>query len=185
MPDNPHAPTRLTLFFPKLSVYGASVQGRAIGGVISLEGGYYDFRKDREGDNPFVPNSQTRFLVGYQRQMWEDFTVGLQYYGEYMHDYSEYVRNLPAGFPGERRLRDLGSVRLTQFLRHQTMRLSFFSFYSFSHGDYLLNPEVKYNFTDNVWAAVGAIIFGGNDETGQFGQLDKNDNLYLQMRYEF
>lgn len=185
MPDNPMMPTKLTLFFPRLSVYGASLQGRALDGVLSLEAGYYDSREDGGGANPMIPNSQTRFLIGYQRQMWEDFTIGLQYYGEYMHEYSKYVRNLPAGFPQERRFHELTTIRLTQFLMNQTLRLSFFAFYSPSDGDYMLNPEIKYNFSDHVWSAIGANIFGGGNRASQFGQLDKNDNVYVQLRYEF
>ncbi len=185
MPDNPMAPTRLAFIFPELSVYGASAQGRALDGVLSLEAAYYDSRQDRRGTDPMIPNSTTRFLIGYQRQLWEDFTAGVQYYGEYMHDYSDYSRNLPQGFPKEHRLHDLITVRLTQLLRNQTLRLSFFSFYSPSDGDFLLNPEIKYNFTDHIWAAIGANIFGGNQSRLQFGQFDKDDNVYLQMRYEF
>lgn len=184
MPDNLMLPTKITLFYPELSVYGASFQGRALDGVLSLEAGYYDSREDRNGTNPMIPNSQTRLLIGYQRQMWEDFTIGLQYYVEYMHNYSAYKDNLPAGFPTDRRYHDLTSVRLTQFLVHQTLKLSFFAFYSPSVGDYLLNPEVKYNFTDHIWAAIGTNIFGGNKNWTQFGQLDKDDNVYLQLRYE-
>ena len=67
---------------------------------------------------------------------------------------------------------------------HQALRLSLFVFYSPSDEDYMLNPEVKYKFTDKVWAAVGGNVFDGNSG-GRFGQLDKNDNAYLQMRYEF
>jgi len=130
-------------------------------------------------------NSQTKYLIGYQRQLWEDFTIGFQYFGEYMHDYSEYRKNLPSGFPGEKRLHDLIALRLTQFLKHQTLRLSFFSFYSPTEDDYLLNPEIKYNFSDYLWAAAGANIFGGGEEWNQFGQMDKNDNIYTQIRYEF
>lgn len=185
MPDNPIIPAKLTLFYPKLYVYGASLQGKAFDGVVSFEAGYYDSREDRDGADAMIPNSQTRFLVGYQRQLWEDFTLGLQYYGEYMHDYTEYKKNLPAGFPQEKQLHELVSVRLTQFLIHQTLRLSFFSFLSPSDGDYLLNPEVKYNFSDHVWAAIGGNVFGGGEKWNQFGQLDKNDNIYLQVRYEF
>ncbi len=183
--DNPIMPTKLTLLFPRLSVYGASLQGRALDGVLGLETGYYDSRQDRKGTDPMIPNSQTRFLISYQRQMWEDFTIGLQYYGEYMHNYSEYVKNLPLGFPRERRLHELVTVRLTQFLVHQTLRLSFFLFYSPSDGDYMLTPEIKYNFSDHIWAAIGGNIFGGGEKWSQFGQLDKDDNLYLQVRYEF
>lgn len=185
IPDNAEIPSKLTLFYPKLSVYGASLQGRALDGVLSLEAGYYDSRQDRKGTDPMMPNSQTRFLLGYQRQMWEDFTVGLQYYGIYMHDYSDYKSNLPPGFPAMRRFQDLLTVRLTQFLMHQTIRLSLFSFYSPSDRDYMINPEVKYSFSDHIWAAAGANIFGGGENWSQFGQLDSNDNLYIQVRYEF
>jgi hypothetical protein len=185
LPDNPVAPTRLTFFYPQLSVYGASLQGRAFDGVVSLEGGYYDSREDGHGTNPMIPNSQTKYLVGYQRQLWEDFTAGLQYYGEYMQDYSAYVQNLPAGFPQDKRLHELASLRLTQFMIHQTLRLSFFAFYGLSDRDYMLNPEIKYNLTDSVWVALGGNVFGGGRPWSQFGQLAKNDNVYGQMRYEF
>ena len=185
MPDNPMMPSKLTLFYPKLSEYGASLQGRALDGVLSLEAGYYDSRQDRNGTDPMMPNSQTRFLIGYQRQMWEDFTLGLQYYVEYMHEYSAYVSNQPSGFPKDRKYHDLTAVRLTQFLMHQTMRLSCFAFYSPSVGDYLLNPEIKYNFTDHIWVAIGANIFGGGNQASQFGQFAKDDNAYVQVRYEF
>ncbi|MDP2157212.1 MAG: hypothetical protein Q8K68_05840, partial [Nitrospirota bacterium] len=114
-----------------------------------------------------------------------DFTVGVQYYAEYMNDYAAYKKNLPPGVPRERRLHELVTVRFTQFLMHQTLRLSWFSFWSPSDGDYLLNPEVKYNFTDHIWAALGGMVFGGGKSWSQFGQLDKNDNIYLQVRYEF
>lgn len=185
MPDNLALPTKLSLFYPKLSVYGASLQGRALDGVLSLEAGYYDSRQDRAGSNPLMPNSQTKFLIGYQRQLWEDFTAGLQYYGEYMQAYSEYEKNLPPGFPKENKLHQLATLRLTHFLAHQTVKLSFFSFYSPSDKDYMLNPEIKYNFSDQVWAAAGANIFGGTYPWTQFSQLAKNDNIYMQVRYEF
>jgi len=185
IPDNPVIPSKLTLFYPKLSEYGASLQGRALDGVLSLEAGYYDSREDRQGTDPMLPNSQTRFLVGYQRQLWEDFTIGIQYYAQYMHDYTAYKNSLPSGFPQEKRLQDLVSIRLTQFLMHQTLRLSWFSFWSPSDGDYLLNPEIKYNFSDHVWAAIGGMVFGNGEKWSQFGQFDKNDNVYFQLRYEF
>jgi len=183
-PDNPMAPTKITLFYPELSVYGGSLQGSILSGVLSLEGGYYDAREDRDGGNPMLPNSQTRWLLGYQRQPWEDFTVGVQYYGERMADYGNYVANLPPVLPREKRWHDLLSLRLTQLLVHQTLRFSLFAFYSPSADDYLLNPEAKYNFSDQIFGVLGANIFGGGEPWGQFGQLDRNDNLYLQMRYE-
>lgn len=183
-PDNLASPTKLILFFPRLAVYGASLQGSVFSGVLSLEGAYYDSLDDRNGDDPAVTNSQTKFLVGFQRELWRDFTAEFQYSGEYMYEYGEYLQTLPPGFPKQDRFRQLMTLRLTQFLRYQTLRLSFFAFFSPSGKDYMLIPEVRYNITDHLWAALGANIFGGK-ETTFFGQLDKNDNVYIVLRYEF
>src|SRR4030067_939680 len=59
LPDSMTAPTKITLFYPELSVYVASLQGRMFDGVISLETGFYDSRQDRDGTDPMTPNSQT------------------------------------------------------------------------------------------------------------------------------
>ena len=109
----------------------------------------------------------------------------MQYYARYRHDSDAYKESLPAGFTMEEQCQELMTVRLTQQLSHQTMRLSFFAFWSLSDNDYMLIPEIKYNFTDHMWAAAGANIFGGGQEWNQFGSLDSNDNIYVQMRYEF
>ncbi len=61
--------------------------------------------------------------------------------------------------------------RITQFMVHQTLRLSFFAFYGLSDRDYMLNPEVKYNLTDSVWIALGGNVFGGGKPWTQFGQF--------------
>lgn len=185
VPDSLTSTTRIELVYPELSIYGASLQRGALGGVAGFEAGYYDSLDDRSGIDPLTPNSMTRFLLSYQRQVIEDFSVTVQYYGEYIHDYSEYERTRIAAFPKEPRFRDLTSLRVTYLLMHQNMRLQWFSFWSPTDRDYLLNPEVRYNFSDHVWAALGWNVFGGEKDTTQFGSLDRNDNMYVQARYEF
>ena len=183
-PDSMTAPTKITYFYPKLSVYGASASGRVGEGVLSLEAAYYDSRQDRPGNDFAVPNSQTRLLAGYQIQPVEDLSLGLQYYAEHMHDYAAYSAALPAGFPVEKQTNHTVTLRVTQLLKHQTLRLSVYAAYNASNGDHFINPEVRYSFTDQIWGAVGANLFGGKP-WGQFGQLSRDDNVYLQMRYEF
>jgi len=183
-PDSMTAPTKITYFYPKLSVYGASVSGRAGDGVLNLEAAYYDSRQDRAGTDFAVPNSQTRLLAAYQFQPWEDFSLNLQYYAEHMHDYGAYLAALPPGFPVEKRWSHTAAVRATQFFLHQTLRFSLYASHNTSNGDSFINPELRYSFTDHLWGAVGANIFSG-EPWGQFGQLSNDDNLYLQMRYEF
>jgi hypothetical protein len=152
---------------------------------MALEAAYYDSVDDRTGRDPAIPNSTVRYLVGYQRQPWSDLTAGIQYYGEYLFDYGPYRDALPPGFPAQDRLRQLLTVRLTQLLRYQTLRLSFFAFYSPTDEDYDLIPEVRYSVTDALWGAIGANLFGGKTETTAFGQLNRNDNVYVVARYEF
>ena len=183
-PDNMTAPTKITYFHPRLSVYGASLSGRAGEGVLSLEAAYYASREDRAGNDFAVPNSQTRLLAGYQIQPVEDVSLSFQYYAEIMHDYDAYLATLPTGFPIDKRWSHTVTARLTQFFLHQTLRLSAYASYNASNGDHFVNPELRYSFTDRVWGAVGANFFGGKP-WGQFGQLARDDNVYLQARYEF
>jgi hypothetical protein len=184
-PDSFLTPTRVTAFHPPLSVYGVSAQGSACKGVVSIEAGYYDSRHDEDGDDRIIPNSEARFLVGYQRELAEDTTVGLQYYFEIMEDHAAYTNSLPAGFPAQKEYRDIITIRLERLLEHQTWKLAWMCFYSPADNDFLLQPQVSYKFSDNLAATVGANIFGGERSFTRFGQFDNNDNVYLSVRFDF
>ena len=183
-PDSMAAPTKITYFYPRLSVYGASLSGRAGEGVLSLEAAYYDSRQDRSGGDFSIPNSQTRLLAGYQIQPAADLSLGFQYYVEYLYQYAAYRAALPAGFPVEKQWNPTVTLRMTQMLMHQTLRLSVYALHSLGNGDDFINPEIRYSFTDRLSGAAGANFFGGKP-WGQFGQLSQDDNAYLQLRYEF
>lgn len=183
-PDSMMAPTRITYFYPQLSVHGASASGRIGEGVLSLEAARYESREDRSGSDFAVPNSETRLLAGYQIQPMDDVSLGMQYYVVHMHDYDAYRATLPAGFPVDRRWSHTVTARWTQFFLHQTLRLSVYASYSDSNSDRFMNPELRYSFTDKIWGAIGANLYGGKP-WGQFGQFDRDENVYLQMRYEF
>ena len=178
-------PTKRALFFPKLSAYGVSLRGPLLEGIGSFEFGYYDSREDRSGKDPFIENSSLRYLVGYERELWTDFTIRAQYYLEHMLDFSAYRASLPAGAPKRDELRHLLFLRLTQLLRYQTVELSLVAFYSPSDEDGYLNPQASYKITDQWSIAMGANVFWGRKDSTSFGQLDNNDNLYLRLRYSF
>jgi len=168
-----------------LSTWGLSAQGQSLGGVISLEAGYYDSRDDRAGDNVTIPNSEARFLVGYRKQLSQDTTLGLQYYVEILMDFTAYENSLPDDGKQSKKYRDIVTMSLSRFLQHQAWELSLFAFYSPAEQDYLLQPRIAYRFSDNFSTALGANIFGGKTRTTFFGQFDRNDNVYLTLRYDF
>jgi len=185
MPDDFDAPTQVTHFFAALSVYGLSAQGQALGGILSLEAGYYDSRDDNAGTKPAIANSEARFLLGYQRQLSEGFTIGVQYYAEVMMDFDAYERVLPGTSVSREKYRDIVTLRLTRFLKHQTWMLSLFAFFSPTEQDYLLQPKLEYKVSDAFSATLGANLFGADKQTTFLGQFDRNDNLYLTLRYDF
>ncbi|HBA38859.1 MAG TPA: hypothetical protein DCZ05_03695, partial [Deltaproteobacteria bacterium] len=87
--------------------------------------------------------------------------------------------------PKRNELRQVLFLRLTQLLRYQTVELSLVSFYSPSDEDGYLNPQGSYKITDSLSIALGANFFLGRKDSTPFGQLDKNDNLYIRLRYSF
>jgi hypothetical protein len=174
-----------TLFYPGLSVYGTSVQGPLLGGVAGFEFGYYDSREDRPGGNPLIENPSLRYLVGYERELQADFTVRAQYYLEQMLEYGAYKASLPPGAPEKKEVRHLLFLRLTRLLRYQTVELSFLGFYGPSDEDGMINPQASCKITDRMSVALGANVFFGKKESTQFGQLEKDDNLYLRLRASY
>jgi len=170
--------------YPRLNTAGASLTGQIGKGVVSLEAGYYDSPQDRDGRDPSVENSQFRGLVGYSRQLWEDATLGLQLYGEWMRDYAAYRETLPASFPLKDRLRKVATVRFTQYFAHQTVTFNLFTFVGLSEKDRYVIPSLRYAFSDNLWAEIGANLFRGR-RNGMFGSMQDNGNVYLTARYAF
>jgi hypothetical protein len=171
--------------FPRLSVYGASVRGAIARGIGHLELGYYDSEADRDGDDPFIRNSEFRFLVGYEQEVAKNFTVGMQYELEHMLNHDAYQRTLPPGSPGADENRHLLTLRLTKLLLRQNLRLSLFTFYSPSDADAYLRPNIHYKITDHWAAEIGANVFVGKEVHTFFGQFENNSNVYTGVRYSF
>ncbi len=175
---------RLRFFFPPLDVYGASAQGAALGGVVSVEAGYYDSRSDRSGRNPAVENSSVRLLGGYQRELVPDLTASGQYYVQVMEDHAEYRETRGAGMAKRPAARHVLTLRLTELLLHQTLRLGVFALASPNEGDWYVGPEARYQITDALSATLGVNGFGGPRRT-EYGQFEGNSNLYAVVRYAF
>ena len=173
------------LIFPHLNAYGASLQGTLGEALINFETGYYDSRQDRSGTDPLIPNSEARFLAGYEREIAKDLTASVQYYAEWMMDYDAYKTGLPNPETAHDELRHVVTLRLTRMMMNQNLTLSLFAFYSPSDRDAYLRPAITYKLDDH-WkiTANGNIFIGENDYTF-FGQFEDNSNINLGLRYGF
>ncbi|MEE9294924.1 MAG: hypothetical protein V3W34_08195 [Phycisphaerae bacterium] len=171
--------------FPRLSVYGVSLRGPVGKGIANFELGYYDSRDDSDGDDPFIRNSEARFLVGYEREIGKNLTLGLQYFLEYMLDHDAYLKTLPAGAPRRDKDRHLLTGRTTLLAMNQNLTWSLFAFYSPSDKDAHVRPKAHYKINDNWSVEVGANLFNGKDDHSFFGQFKQNSNVYAGIRYGF
>jgi len=174
--------------FPKLNVYGASARGQIGKGIGNIEMGYYDSRDDTSGDEPYVDNSQMRYLIGYSQDLPEiapDFTLGMQYYVEQTLNYNDYRRTLPAGNKAAEEYRHLLTFRITKLYWNQNLTCSVFNYFSPSDKDVYMRPNVNYKVTDNLAVEVGANVFWGDYPHTFFGQFEDNTNIYTAIRYSF
>jgi hypothetical protein len=173
-------------YFPELSSYGGSIQGSLGSGLVNAEAGYYDSREDRSGTNPFVPNSEVRFLAGYEREIAKDLMAGFQYYVEWMMDYEDYINSpMVPNDTARDEVRHVLTLRLTQMLMNQNLILSLFTFYSPSDNDAYFRPIVTYKVSDHWMVTANGNFFVGEDDHTFFGQFRYNSNVNLGVRYSF
>lgn len=170
--------------FPALNVYGGSVRGRIGPGIGNVELAYYQSADDEDGSNPRINNSEMRYLIGYTQDLAKDCNVSLQYYVEYMLDYSAYKANLKGG-PVCDQDRHVVTVQLTKLLMNQNLAMSLSGYYSPSDMDAYLRPTIHYKYTDKITFEGGANIFLGSEPYTFFGQFENDTNIYVAIRYSF
>lgn len=182
---NPVGMTESSAYYPELNVFGASVRMPILGGITWLEGGYYDSREDTDGDNPMIPNSSVKGMIGFERQLNSNLTVNLQYQNEYMLDHDKYVANLGPQMPKMDETYHLITSRITQMLNMETVTISAFGFYSPNEEDFYGRFSVSYKHTDELTLAIGANIFDGTYDYTDFGAFKRNDNAYIKITYGY
>ncbi|MDD2598842.1 MAG: hypothetical protein PHO37_06420 [Kiritimatiellae bacterium] len=172
-------------YFPELNVVGASVKGAAAGGIVNFETGYYDSAEDRGGRDPYIPNSELRLLTGYQRELAQELTAGVQYYVEWMMDYNDYTATLPPDSAARDELRHVVTLRLTQMLMSQNLILDLFTFFSPSDRDAYIRPGATYKISDNWSTNLNGNFFFGERDYTFFGRLRRNNSVNFSVRYNF
>lgn len=171
--------------FPRLSAWGGSIRGPLHTGILSAETSWYRSRDDLSGTNPFLPNSQFRFLVGYEQEIIPDLMLGGQYYLERTLDFDALKRTQRPGFPAPDENRHLVTVRFTLLTHRQNVTWSLFTFASPSDEDAYLRGLWSWKATDAWTLSAGFNLFEGTDTSSFFGQFEDNTNAYLGVRYGF
>ncbi len=172
-------------FFPRLSVFGASLRGPFQGGILTAEFGRYISRDDPNGDNALIPNSDTRLLVGFEREVATELTVAFQYFAQIRSDQDAFLAALPAGAPRADQARHLLTLRLTKLALNQNLTLSAFNFWSPNENDGHLRLRASYKLSDDWLVEAGGNLFYGPREDIFFSQLKDNTNIFFAVRRSF
>jgi len=171
--------------FDRLAVYGGSLRGPLLGGIANLELAWYDSREDRDGDDPNVPNSQLRALLGFEREVATNLTGAAQVYVEKTARYGALERNAPPGAPIPDEVRTLLTARLVRGWPEHQLRATLFAFLSPDGDEGYLRPRVDWDVTDRWTLEAGVNWMFGDDPSTEFGQLRDNTNVFVAARYGF
>jgi hypothetical protein len=163
--------------YHRLPLVGASFSKAVGGAVVRGEGAYYFEKRFAVEDmavNGVKEEDYAHYLVGYDHN-WFGVNVSFQFIQEYIIGYEEDIRN------------DEFSNTMTfliseDFLR-EALRVEFFTYYGINNEDALLRPRIVYDIADGFEFQLGANIFIG--EEGNFGQYDKNDMMFIKLKYDF
>lgn len=171
--------------FPTLDVWGASARGPLGPAILSSEIAWYRSREDRSGSDPFVPNDQFRFLLGFERELIPNLTLGAQYYLERTLDYDRLQMTLPPNAAAIDENRHLLTLRLTRLSHAQNVTWSLFTFASPSDRDTYLRGLWSWKASDAWTISAGFNLFEGRETSSFFGQFETNSNVYMGVRYGF
>ncbi len=173
------------LYYERQDVYGASLRGEFMGGIGNAEWAYLRSPEDPRGNNRLIENSSVRFMSGYEKDLGNDLKAAFQYYYEQMLDYSAYKRSLAAGDVTYDQYKYIITQRITKLYKSQTVKVSLFNFYSPSNQDGYVRFSVEYDITDQWKLTSGVNIPWGVHDYTDFGQMRKNKNIYMRLRYSF
>jgi hypothetical protein len=171
--------------YSKLNVFGASALMPVGNGIANAEYAYYDSIEDPDGTDPFVANSQSRFLIGYSQEIAKNITGSAQWYTEYNHDSTGFDRILNTPESVQEQYRHWVTTRLTWMGMRQTLTLNGFLFYSPSDDDGYLKATMTYSPTDKWQLRTGINVFAGNEPYTFWGQFEDASNVYAAYRHFF
>ncbi|MCV6615031.1 MAG: hypothetical protein OIF35_08635 [Cellvibrionaceae bacterium] len=172
-------------YYASLNAYGASLRTPLGKGILNTEFAYWDSRDDSNGANSFIPNSQLKYLIGYEQELFANFTAGAQWYTEQTLDFDAAKANATPGFKLANKWHHNATLRLTYMTMEQKLTWSLFAFYSPDENDFYLKPKITYRRDDHWTFIVGANEFGGGDLSQEWGQFKPSSNVYARVKYTF
>ena len=130
-------------------------------------------------DNGVIQKDYIHYMLGTDFSVW-DVNISTQFIQKAIMDYDKSIRPTPV-FNDQ--YNNMATFLARYSMLNETLDLELFSYYDFEHDDALIRPRILYDFSDAINLQFGANIFTGTQ--GLFGQYNKNDMLYIKIKYSF
>jgi hypothetical protein len=171
--------------YSRLNVYGMSAVRPLGAGIAKFEYAWYDAKEDSEGSNPLVPNSEQRFLLGYEQELVANLTGSVQWYLEHTQDYANLLANSYWPDYEDEQNRHVVTTQLVYRAMRQTLTLQWFNFYSPTDNDGYTRFRATYSPVDEWQVNGGMNLFYGEEPHTFYSQFKDGSNLYAAFRYFF
>ena len=162
---------------------GFSVRGPFAFGLAWFEAAAAISLDDRSGNDPLVPNSETKALLGYEAAIGPVVSLTVQGQLTRMSKYQAYQQSLLAEIVAVEQFRVRTTARLELEWTKRELRVSMFSFYNPTERDGHFRFRVEQRFGGALVALGGTNIFYGRNSRTSFGQLTDASNVYTAIRY--
>jgi len=163
----------------RLGVFGGSFSTTKGGFVIRGEGAYYTGKHFNTTESAHIGGTVRRdylhYLAGVEYILW-GATISGQLIQETILNHDDYIM--------QDQFRNTATFLISKDYRRETIRLELFTYYGIDDNDALIRPKMTYDFADGFEILAGANIFLG-DGVGYFGQFEKNDMIYVKVKYNF
>lgn len=138
-------------------------------------------------DKPYVTHDATdddlverkltfQTILGFDYTYKSDNYINLQYTQDFILDHEEAME--PAAYESS------FTLRVWRKFFHDKLKVQFLGRYYVTDIDFYYKADLTYELEEDLELHTGVMWFGG-DEQDIFGQFDKNDQLFLDLKYSF
>lgn len=180
--------------YDKIEVWGADFAKNFGRWGVRGEVAYY-MTQDKNGSDPAVKNPFLFYVLGADRTFFDNLNVNLQFIGRRVRNYHDpaaisdplargvAVQNAITGGQQDRESYGL-STRISDKWWNDTLEAEVLMLGYLTRPSYYLRPLVSYALDDHVKGTLGGEIYSGADDTF-YGQLKRNRNIFVELRYSF
>ncbi|MBT4936754.1 hypothetical protein HON22_02450 [Candidatus Peregrinibacteria bacterium] len=165
----------MKFYYPQVESAGFSIEYGSSMAIFRMESVYLNSVEDPKETDPFIPDSQVRYLISAEKEVISGIMISSQFYEE-----------LPQGDSTDE---NIWTATLGLRAMFFSDKLTFSAFYAQEEEvqgeiEQYLRGSLSYKFTDFIEGRIGGNTFKGKPN-GRFGQFRKANNAYAELNYYF